>query len=202
MKTMTMTSLIPARLARRLGRDRRGSILIEVALCLPVILILFTAGFEIGRFALLDMKVSRAAMTLADLVAQTENEIYENDIDGLMAAMPHIGRPFSFDSGNTQVIITSVAADGDGNPIVCWQEEAVGDLGEDSQIGTPGTLATMPDTVDMQEGDTAIVTEVYYDYAPFLFDTVMNARRISSMAVFRPRLAKLDVLQPGDVTAC
>lgn len=198
-----MTALIRGlRRAGGLGRDRRGSILVEVALTVPIILILFTAGFEVGRFALLEMKVSRTAMTLADLVAQTEDKIFDSDIDGLMKAVPHIAEPFNFDSSNTQVIVTSVKADSSDTPIVCWQKEAVGDLGQDSKVGDPGATADMPTTIDMKEGDTAVIAEVYFDYTPFLFDTVMNAQRLSSTAVFRPRLAKLAALQPGDVSSC
>jgi len=199
---MMAASIQIRRRIARLWRNRRGSILMEVALSVPVILILFSGGFEIGRYALLEMKVSRIATSLTDLVAQTEDEIYSADIDGLVQAVPHIGQPFSFDTSNTQVIVTSVKANSSDTPIVCWQVEKVGDLGQNSRIGNPGAVADLPDSITMKEGDTAIIAEVYYEYAPFIFDSVMSPRRLSSDAIFRPRLAKLSALQPGDQTAC
>lgn len=183
-------------------RNRRGSILMEVALGVPVILLLFAGGFEVGRYVLLEMKVSRVATTLTDLVSQTDNQIFDSDIDGLVKAVPHIGKPFTLDNSNTQIIITAARANSSNTPIICWQTAKMGNLGKTSDVGSPGGVANLPTQVATQEGDTVIVAEVYYDYAPFVFDTVMQARHISSSAVFRPRLAKLSALQPGDVSSC
>ena len=53
-------------------RDQRGIAAVEFALVLPV-MILFSLGIaEVGRFALLNLKLQHAATTMADLAARDE----------------------------------------------------------------------------------------------------------------------------------
>lgn len=180
--------------AIRFRENRRASVFIEVAITAPLILFVFMATFETARFALLQMKVSRTAMNMADLVAQAE-KLSEDDLNGLFAAVQHIGKPFSFNASNTMLIVSSVGLDTNDDPIVNWQREGIGSLGQTSQIGSEGSDAELPDDFEMQTGDTAIAVEMYYEFEPVIFDTIIDAQRLSNVAIYRPRLASLDMLE-------
>lgn len=185
---------------RALVRERRGSVLIEVAFTLPILIVLFSGGFEIGRYALLQMKVSRAAMTMADLVSQNPETISESEVNGFSDAVPHIGKPFTMDSSNTQIIVTAIRADSTNTPKICWQKSEMGNLGQNSHLGTHDQTATLPQTIAMQEGDTAIIAEVFFNYAPTLFEGFVKPHILYNTAIYRPRLAKLDDLLPSHIT--
>lgn len=63
--------------SKRVGADTRGSILIEFAITLPVLLFLFFVGFEFISFQLARIKVDKAAFLIANAVSQlqtTENK--------------------------------------------------------------------------------------------------------------------------------
>ena len=185
---------------RTLLRERRGSVLIEVAFSMPILIILFSGGFEISRYALLEMKVSRTAMTIADLVAQNPQTISESEVDGFMQAVPHIGKPFAMDNTNTQIVVTAVRADNTNTPKVCWQMSEMGDLGQTSTVGAQNATATLPANITMKEGDTAIIAEVFYDYAPTVFEGFVDPHILYNVSIYRPRLAKLDNLLPSNIT--
>jgi hypothetical protein len=185
---------------RRFARDRSGSVLIEVAFALPLLLLLISGGFEIGRYALLEMKVGRAAVTLADLVSQNDPSISSAEIADFSESVPYIGQPFSFSNTNTEIIVTGVRADETDTPKVCWQATEMGTLGEASSVGAPGDTATLPQNLALLSADTVIVAEVFYNYEPAIFSGFIGAHTISASAVFRPRLAKLDTLTPSGAT--
>jgi len=46
-------------------------------------------------------------------------------------------------------------------------------------------------------GETVIVAEVFYAYAPFIFPGTTLASTIYNRSFSRPRLAPLDTVQPG-----
>ena len=56
----------------RLRENQRGNFAVELALTLPVLVVLFMVGIEFTRFMLINQKVERTAATIADLVSQSE----------------------------------------------------------------------------------------------------------------------------------
>jgi hypothetical protein len=200
-----MLSLMREKLAvpeslHRLMHSERGSVLMEVALTLPLLFTLFGGCFEMSRYALLEMKVSRAATTLADIVAQNSTSVTSTQIDGFVLAIPHIGSPFTMDNTNTQIIISAVKADASNVAKVCWQVSEMGSLGESSSVGVHNATAVLPDNIVLQEGDTAIIAEVFYDYSPTVFSSFVDPKIISNISVYRPRLATLETLMPSGTT--
>ena len=80
-------------LLRRLAADRRGVALIEFGFAVPILIIMTFGTVELSRYVLLHQKLDRIAMTLADLIAQSE-ELAETDINNIFDAVSHIGQPF------------------------------------------------------------------------------------------------------------
>ncbi|MEM9878289.1 MAG: TadE/TadG family type IV pilus assembly protein, partial [Pseudomonadota bacterium] len=74
-----------SRKASSLLRDERGSVFIELALTLPIMMTLIFGGVELTRFMLNAQKVSRVAMSTADIISQAR-EITEADIMNVFLA--------------------------------------------------------------------------------------------------------------------
>jgi Flp pilus assembly protein TadG len=91
---MTMTK---PRLMRRkpLVPDRSGTVAVEFALLMPIMITLFIASMAITDVVLAYLKVNAAAQTVADLIAQQQKTIadadvldYGNAARGVMAPLP------------------------------------------------------------------------------------------------------------------
>lgn len=173
-------------------RDSRGSIITETAFLLPVLLILLIAGIEIVRFALLQQKLNRAAVSMADLVAQSET-LTAADLNSLFAAVQFVVQPF--DTGTqSRVIVSSISASDGNPPIVDWQRFGAGSASATSDLGVEGANATLPAGFEVRSGENVIFAEVVYDYQPLLFTQFMSARRVKHQALFRPRFGALSTL--------
>ena len=147
---------MPARRPRLLGRflpDQRGIAAVEFALVLPV-MILFSMGIaEVGRFALLNLKLQHAATTLADLAARDES-VSDDAMTSMLGAMDFVVRPFDLDTQGL-VIVSCVGPDGGGDPTVLAQAEGGGALDEtsaDRERGWCGDAAGRPDSPRRREG--------------------------------------------------
>lgn len=178
-------------LLRRLGRDRRGIAAVEFALVLPV-MILFSLGLaEVGRFALLTLKLQHAANTMADLASRDE-ELSNAAVNSMFSAMQHIVQPFDLaDQG--RVIVSGIGVDPGIPPTVFWQRAGAGSLSAVSDVGTEGGTATLPATLVLRDGETVIVAEAVFRYTPWLLALVPETV-LRRAAFYRPRLGSLRAL--------
>ena len=173
---------------QRLAKDRSGLAAVEFALILPV-MILFAMGIaEVGRFALLSLKLQHAANTMADLASRDE-ELSLAAVQSMFSAMQHIVQPFEIGADGV-VIVSGVGVDAGGEPTVFWQEEGAGTLDEASEIGAQGGDATLPDSLILRDGETVIVAEAYFRYRPWLLRLVPETL-LHRVAFYRPRLGTL-----------
>ena len=176
-------------LLRRLAADRRGVALIEFGFAVPILIIMTFGTVELSRYVLLHQKLDRIAMTLADLIAQSE-ELAETDINNIFDAVSHIGQPFDV-TGRGRVVLTSVSRSG-SQVTVDWQRINAGGLVAVSRIGQPGLAATLPAALTLTDGGNVIVSEVYFDYQPMLTGSLLGAQQLYRSAFFRPRFGSLD----------
>lgn len=173
-------------------RDR-GNVVVEFALALPVLMLLLLASAELGRYVLLNQKIDRVAITMSDLVARAET-ISEAQLDDIFNAASHVAEPFDL-IGRGRVVISSVTnADGEGATIA-WQRAGGGSFITTSNVGTEGEAADLPEDFAVREGETAIVSEVFFDFEPFLSEMIVTPRVIYRSALHRPRLGTLDTVE-------
>ena len=66
-------------------RNNAGGAMIEFGFAMPLLLILFMGGLELGRFVLLHAKLDRTAMTVSDLVARVTS-LTTGELDTIFAA--------------------------------------------------------------------------------------------------------------------
>ncbi len=183
------------RLARRFVADRRGGVLVETAILMPILTMIVLSGTEIGRYTLLQQKLNRAAVSMSDLIAQTDASINMTQVANLYQAAGYVMRPFDLTTEGI-IIITSVARTG-GNTTVRWQCLGGGGLSASSNIGTTGNNANLPSGFVLRDGESAVFAEVVYHYEPFVVPHLINIGDVRHTAMFRPRFGALTSLAAG-----
>ena len=174
-------------------RNSQGNVVVEFALALPILLLLLLASAELGRFVLLNQKIDRVAVSMSDLVARAET-ISETDLDDIFNAAGHVAEPFDLDSRG-RVVISSVTNDDGEGATIAWQRAGAGSFLAASEVGTEGAAADLPDDFAVREGETAIVSEVFFDFEPFLSELIVAPRVVYRRAHHRPRLGTLDTIE-------
>lgn len=185
----------PSQLAalRFFGRQcDQGNVVVEFALALPVLMIMLLASAELGRFVLLNQKIDRVAITMSDLVARAET-INETELDDIFNAAAHVAEPFDL-GGSGRVIISSVTNDDGDSATIAWQRSGGGSFIKASELGTEGETADLPEDFAVREGETAIISEVFFDFEPFLSELIVSPRVVYRRAHHRPRLGTLDTI--------
>ena len=174
-------------LLRRLRRSRRGTVLVEMAVLTPILLILLLGAVEFARYVLIMQKLDRAAMSVGDLVSRG-TQVTSQDLSNIFDSVGHLMQPFPFpDTG--VVLITAVTRSAGNPPEVVWQEVGDGDLVEISRVGTPGNEAVLPQNLQPRENESLYVAEVYYSYTPLVFDSFVQQSTLYHWSVFRARLS-------------
>lgn len=167
----------------RLRRDERASTMVEMALAIPVLLILALGGVEVARYVLLNQKVARATTSMADLVAQAES-VSSGDLDGLYQASIYILEPFKMPTDGV-VLVSSIVASG-GKSTIVWQK-ALGGIAGGSKFGLPGATATLPTGFTIRDGDSVIAAETFFKYTPLFAGQYLKNETLYASALYKPR---------------
>ena len=185
----------PSRGAGALARCSAGNIAVEFALAVPVLLFMMLGSAEMARFVLLHQKLDRVATTVSDLVARAET-ISESQIDDIFTAVGQVADPF--DLATLGVVIVSSVSNPDGTgATIAWQRSGGGTYSASSELGAEGDTPNLPADFVVREGETAIISEVYYDFTPFLSELIVDPQVIYRNAHHRPRLGTLEEIEPG-----
>jgi Flp pilus assembly protein TadG len=183
------------RVGLRLLSCRAGAVAVEFALALPVLILLMLASVELGRFVFLHQKMDRVATTISDLVARAES-INESQLGDIFTAAGEVSNPF--DLANLGVVIVSSVTNLDGNgALIAWQRSGGGTYSASSELGAEGDTPDLPADFEVREGETAIISEVYYDFTPFLSEMIVAPQVIYHNAHQRPRLGTLEEIEEG-----
>jgi Flp pilus assembly protein TadG len=178
---------------RRFARDRRGATLVEFAFVVPVLTFITLASIELGRYALLNQKLTNAATSLAELAAR-DGSITAAQLDSMFAIVPNLTQPYDF-TDNGVAIVTAVIAEVDDAPELAWQRSGGGALSATSNIGTVvGASATVPSDLPTRAGDTIIAAEVVFQFHP-IFNILLSQETLRKAAYVRPRMGTLDTLE-------
>lgn len=189
-------------LAQSFRCAKRGAIVVEFALILPILLILLLGFAEGVRLVFIYQKIDRASSTVADLVARRET-ISTVDLIQVFKAAELVVEPFKFDTFGA--VIISAVGDTDGSSVnVLWQRSSGGLKTTEpgsvvSSIGSEGGTATLPSGFTLPANDTVIVAESFYRYKPLfvpnkLVSAISKETLIKRKAFFRPRLGSLRTL--------
>lgn len=178
-------------------RSTTGTSVVELAFALPVLLILILSGVEITRYVLLNQKIERTAMTVADLVSQAEI-LSAAALDDLFTAGEFVMEPFDVQVSG-RIVVSSLEG-GTGGAKVDWQD-STGGGGGGSMFGTSGGAAALPSGFSIDDGETVIAAEVFFDYTP-MFDatgiikSLVGATQVHNYAIFKPRFTTRVIYNP------
>jgi|DewCreStandDraft_4_1066084.scaffolds.fasta_scaffold00604_7 Flp pilus assembly protein TadG len=170
---------------RRLGDDRRGTLPVELALALPILVLLLIGGADVTWLYIANNKVQRAAAVIADLAARTD-EIHTRDVDDLFEAARQVSAPLDF-AGSGRAFVSSVANLSGIGTRVRWQRSTSPGLAVSSRIGSAGGSADLGGVLTLAEGEEVIVGEVFLEVAPLFGLLVSGPQRLYVRALQRPR---------------
>ena len=143
---------------RRILPDRRGTALIEFAMVLPVLLLLFLGGYQLSDASACKRKVTITARALADITSQYTT-LTTSEADTVLAAAQQIMAPY--DLANAQVRVSEITLSSKKNAKIIWSR------GRNTTARTVGTTLTdFPADLKIAKGDTYIFAEVSYSYDP------------------------------------
>lgn len=186
-------SLKSSTLLSRFRRDESGSILVELAVSIPLFLTLLTGVVEVGNYLLMTLKVQHTVISVSDLVTRDE-DITEGVMADIFQAVPQIMAPFP--TGERSVAIVSAISQNEDTPAsVFWQRAGGGSYDAASTFGAEGDPVDLPAGLTLRDNETILATEVYYRYEPLVFDFILP-KTIRKVAYFRPRIGSLQEIEP------
>ncbi len=177
--------------ASRLLAAERGAIAVEAAIVFPVLLTMFLGMVEFGQAFTVKRRVHIVASATADLVAQSQT-VAIADLNNIASIGTQLMLPYS--STGLTLVITSVAEDASNNITVQWSC-SWSSLSSSANCTTSGALyAGLPAGL-LSAGQSVIIAQTQYPYAPAVGKFLTGGRTFSSSTYFRPRLTAAVTLQ-------
>jgi Flp pilus assembly protein TadG len=174
---------------RRLTGDARGVALIEFALSLPILILMYLGAFQISDAISCNRKVTITTRSVADLTSRYAT-LSSSDLTSILNASTQIMAPY--DASNATVVVSQLATDINGNTTIDWSQANQGSGHTPTQSYTlPTTIKKLP--TNATDKTYIIVAEVSYAYRPLfnfgiispitLHDTIYMYPRISNSVV-------------------
>jgi Flp pilus assembly protein TadG len=175
---MSVQAMPPAE--TRLGCDAAGSVSVEFALLLPILLTLFFGCYEASNLLLATLKLEDATQTAADLAAQTQvgYVLQTTDFGNFTSAAKEVMTPLSTTT-QLKIAYASVTYN-TGTPVIDWHYEVNG--------ATPITVASIPAGLGTNStSDSVIVVSTQYAYTSPISYVLNAAYTLTNAAYDRPR---------------
>lgn len=179
LRTGRLARLAPLALVRRFRRDRSGVSAVEFALILPIMLLLFFGGVELGNGLTINRKVTNVTSSLSDLVTQSK-VITNKEMKNIMNAAATIISPY--DDGKLKIKVSGIQIDSKGKATVAWSDAL-----NDTPLAKDSTV-TLPAGVN-QKDSFIVTTEVHYDYTPTFGYVMTGTFDLNDQFYLRPRFS-------------
>ncbi len=187
--------ITPARALRRYcasalrRRSERGVSAVEFAFIAPVMLLMLFGAAEASLAISVDRKVTIAASTVADLVAQNET-LDCPTLQDIVAVTRSVFAPY--DGTTASISVAQVTIQG-GSPKVQWSKIVTGTSCSDSPsmpVGSNITIAGNSALVSnmIETGGGIIVGEVKFTHQPDLTSFFAQTLNMSERFYLRPRI--------------
>lgn len=156
-----------------------GAVLVEFAIILPILIVLFLGLAEFTEAFSVNRKLAGTAGAVADLVAQ-ESSVDNAYLADVSALGQELMKPHN--TGPMELVIISIVTDANNNTTVDWSYPSTSGY-------TKGGSYTPPDSAMMSPNSSLIVAEARYNFTPTV-GHFLGTFEMSEAAYFRPRLAQ------------
>jgi hypothetical protein len=192
-----------ARLVRRfrLLRDQRATVMIEMAFCIPLMILLGFGGLEMASLTLANTRISQIGLSTADNAARIAigsnlslPRVREIDINEVFTGAEQQASGLNFRTRG-RIILSSLERNEEDGQWIHWQR-CYGNLDVASSFGDAGDGATGTDLPGMgpegaevtaPPGSAVMFVEIVYEYEPLLYEKWLGPRTIRSTAAFNIR---------------
>lgn len=186
---------------RRMVRDVRATVLVEMAFAIPFLILLGFGGLEIANLTLTTTRISQLGLTAADNASRIAigsdlslPRVREIDINEVFTGADAQASGLNFKT-NGRIILSSLETNSDGGQWIHWQR-CYGDLKVSSSFGKEGdgkTGTAFPGMgpsgreVKAPDGSAVMFVEIVYQYQPLAYGNWLGPRTIRSTAAFNIR---------------
>ncbi len=162
----------------------RGTIAIEAAIILPLLVMILLGMVEFSQALTVKRRVQSVASTTADLVAQSET-VTTAQLNDIASIGSQLMLPFS--STGIALTITSVAEDSNNNITVQWSCSWA-TLSSSANCSASGAAYKGLPSGLLSAGQSVIIGQTSYPYRPAIGEFLTRGLTFSSSSYFRPRL--------------
>lgn len=205
-------------IARRLARSARATVLIEMAFCIPLLVLIGFGGLEYANLTLINTRISQIGLNTADNASRiaagsnlAQPQVREVDINEVFTGAEKQARNLNL-KARGRIILSSLEQNKDGGQWIHWQR-CYGDMKVSSAYGAEGKGATgtafkgmgpKDREVTAASGTAVMFVEVVYQYKPLLYGKWLGPRTIRSAAAYNIREARdlSGVKSPGTKASC
>jgi Flp pilus assembly protein TadG len=161
---------------RDLAADRRGVAAVEFALLVPVVIVVYLAGFEVMEAATVSRKLTDTTVQIANVTSQYTS-MSSTDVANVLGASSQIMTPYPTTS--LSIVLTEVTVDSSGVGQLDWSEGYQG--------GTPLTSpVTMPSGFQTK-GASYILVQTTYAYQPVIGGAFVSPISMKNQIFMLPR---------------
>ncbi len=196
------TKMAARRMSRRqFVRDNRATVLIEMAFCIPLLVLVGFGGIEMANLALVNTRISQISLSAADNASRIAfgnssslPQVRELDINEVFTGAEEQARGLNL-RGNGRIVLSSLERNADGGQTIKWQR-CYGDLPVQSLYGVEGTGSTgtgfpgmgpVGKRVVAVDGTAVMVVETTYTYQPLAYGNWLGPKTIRTEAAFNVR---------------
>jgi Flp pilus assembly protein TadG len=174
---MTRARYLATLCARRFVADCEGSSVVEFAVLLPLMLIMYFGSIQITDAISADRQVTLVASTVAEITSQY-TQVSSTDVSNILGAASAVLSPFAVK--NASVTLTSVTIDNNGNATVAWSSCVNGTARSGSVTNLIPAGLLVPNT-------SVIWGEASYNYKPAIGWVITGTLQMYDQIFLRPR---------------
>lgn len=163
-----------------LSRDTRGTAIIEFALCLPFLVLLYLGGYQLSDSVSAYRKVTLATRAVADLTSQY-TAVSASDLDTILNASTQIIAPYKIAAA--KLVVSQIYTDANGVSTVTWSR------GKNATALVKNSSYTLPATLK-QNKTYLIVATVNYTYAPTVGAGLIGTIPMREQIIMGPRASE------------
>lgn len=165
---------------RRLHERRDGVALIEFAISLPVLLLLYVGGFQLCYAVSVYRKVTQSSRTIADLTTQYTS-VTDQDLQDILGSAKYVMAPYKISM--TKAIVTQVKISKSLKSTVDWSKGLNTDgLQKNKDYNLPLSIR-QPDTY-------LVVADVSYLYQPTFAGKMIGSIPLRETIIMSPRASE------------